>query len=111
MAEMTMQDIFPEVLKYENFLQDSINKNKKLTFLSEETEKVATLMNKLVTEAKKLQENIVKLYSISSIEEKSKFCSDEMKNIMQSLRETVDELEGMLPKEYWPMPTYSEILN
>lgn len=111
MCEISLQDIFPQVIKYENFLQDSINKNKKLTFLEDEIDKVTKLMDKLISEAKELQENIVKLNSISTIEEKSKYCSEEMKNQMQKLRETVDELEGLIPKEYWPMPTYSEILN
>ena len=30
---------------------------------------------------------------------------------METLREAVDNLEEMLPKEYWPIPTYSDMLN
>ena len=37
------------------------------------------------------------------IEEKAKYFSENVKVKMEALRETVDELEEMLPAEYWPM--------
>ena len=29
---------------------------------------------------------------------------------MQSLRETVDEIEATVASDYWPLPTYGEML-
>lgn len=111
MIEMTKQDILPQVLKYANFLGESIDKVKSLSFLEEELDTVTKLLKDLNTKTKELQEEVEKLNSITDVAEKAKYCSDDMKNKMQELREVADTLEGILPREYWPMPTYSDLLN
>lgn len=111
MVEMVKQDIFPQTLKYVLFLQDSINKVKDLAFLDETLNKTTKLIKKLDEETNELQESLEKLNSISTIEKQAKYCSDDLKEQMKTLRECVDELEGILPREFWPMPTYSDLLN
>ena len=111
MVEMSMQDAFPQVLKYLNFLQDSKKNNNKLKCLEQDIERITDLTNDLVMEVKNLEEDILKLSSINALEKKAEFCSEDMKNQMQKLREIVDGLEGIVPKEYWPMPTYFDLLN
>jgi glutamine synthetase len=63
--------------------------------------------DKLTAELSKLDE---KANSASSLEEKGKIFKDEVMFKMAELRDTVDELESMVDKEYWPVPTYSELL-
>ena len=111
MCEMVMQDIFPQVLKYLNFLQDSVNNNKNVTCLEDEINKTTTLINKMVEEEKLLNEFAKELDGKNDLEQKANYCSNEIKNKMQELRLAVDSLEGIVPKEYWPMPTYSDLLN
>lgn len=36
--------------------------------------------------------------------------SSEILELMNSLREAADSLEGMLPDEYWPLPSYAEMM-
>ncbi|MBO4815375.1 MAG: hypothetical protein J5507_00045 [Clostridia bacterium] len=111
MMEISGQDVLPQVLKYINFIQDSINKVKGLSFLEEILEKTVELSNELVLENKEIEECLKELNSISNIDKKADYASTKMKEQMEKLRNIVDDLEGILPKEYWPMPTYSDILS
>lgn len=111
MVEIASQDIFPQVIKYINFIQESIDKSKELSFLKDKLKSVTKLTKQLDEESSKLVKNLSKLDSLDEIEKKAYYCSNEMKNQMQILREVADTLEGMVPREYWPMPTYSELLS
>ena len=111
MREMSMQDILPQVIKYINYVQDSISKVKGLSFLEETLEKLVKLSNEIVNKNKELEKGLKELGKISSIENKADYASTELKKQMEELRNVVDTLEGILPKEYWPMPTYFDILS
>lgn len=111
MIEMSKQDILPAVLKYINYMQDSINRVSKLSFLEDDLENIIKLMHKLKIGTEELESNLQKSKLLDTMEKKATFCSDDLKEQMADIREIVDELEGALPKEYWPMPTYSELLN
>lgn len=111
MIEIAKQDIMPQVIKYINFLQGTINNIKNITFLKEELDEIIELFNQLNLKIKELKEQLNELNSIGSIEEKATYCSNKIKEKMPELREVVDSLEGLLPHEYWPMPTYFELLN
>ena len=111
MLEMTKQDIFPQVLKYLNFLQESINKIKDLSFLEERLNTIIKLIKDLDSKIKKLETNLEVLHTINSIEQQAEYCSKDIKKQMKEIREIVDTLEDKLPREYWPMPTYADLLN
>ena len=111
MVEIASQDIFPQVIKYINFLQDSIDKSKELSFLKDKLGNIAKLVKQLDVETNNLSKELDKLLSIKEIDKKAYYCSNEIKDQMKKLREIADTLEGLVPKEYWPMPTYSDLLN
>ena len=48
---------------------------------------------------------------INLTEEKANHFSNNVKIKMELLRENVDSLEAIVPKEYWPMPTYIDMLK
>jgi glutamine synthetase len=37
-------------------------------------------------------------------------CTDKMKEAMEKTREAADALEGIIPADLWPLPTYAEML-
>ena len=111
MREMSIQDILPQVIKYINYVQDSISKVKGLSFLEETLEKLVKFSNEIVNKNKELEKGLKELEKISSIEKKADYASIELKKQMEELRNVVDTLEGILPKEYWPIPTYFDILS
>ena len=111
MREMVIQEILPQAIKYVKFLNESINENKDLEFLNDSLNSVVKVMKDITVKEKELQKDLNKLNNINEIEEKAEYSSNSIKNKMQKLREVVDLLEEKLPKEYWTIPTYSELLN
>lgn len=111
MLEISTQDIFPQVIKYITFLQDSYEKVKSLNFLKETINEISELANNLNEQTKLMQNIIHKIELIDNIDEKAKYCSNELKEQIYKLRNIVDLLEEKIPREYWPMPTYLELLN
>ena len=76
---------------------------KTLKKLSENLAKIDEFTSEL--EAKYFEAN-----KISDIEKQAFFIKDTLLSLMASLRKVVDESETMMPKHYWPMPTYEELL-
>ena len=111
MLEIVRQDIMPQVIKYATFLQDSYEKIKSISSLKEKIDLISKLTNYLNEKTDTLQETLDETEKIENMENKAKTCSYDLKESMHNLREIVDALEELLPTEYWPMPTYSELLN
>lgn len=111
MVEMASQDVFPEVIKYVNFLQDSIDRTESLAFLNYKLENITKLLKELDFESRVLSRLLEEVETLENIEDKVSCYSNEVKEQMHVLRNVVDTLEGCVPKEYWPMPTYSDLLN
>ena len=55
------------------------------------------------TAAKKAQE-------IADWSKRADFYRDKVLSIMADLRTVVDEMENLTAEEYWPMPTYGDLL-
>ena len=48
--------------------------------------------------------------NIADITARARAFKDDVLTIMQSLREAVDALENIVSADYWPFPTYGELL-
>ena len=116
MIHIANRDIMPAINKYIGKLaknietvtaiDSSINSSyqkKTLKKLSENLAKIDEFTSEL--EAKYFEAN-----KISDIEKQAFFIKDTLLPLMASLRRVVDESETMMPKHYWPMPTYEELL-
>ena len=47
---------------------------------------------------------------IESMEKRAHFCYDEIIPAMQALRSPADQLEMIVDKEYWPIPSYGDMI-
>ena len=116
MIHIANRDIMPAINKYigklaknietVSAIDSSINSSyqkKTLKKLSENLAKIDEFTSEL--EAKYFEAN-----KISDIEKQAFFIKDALLPLMASLRKVVDESETMMPKHYWPMPTYEELL-
>ena len=116
MIHIANRDIMPAINKYigklaknietVSAIDSSINSSyqkKTLKKLSENLAKIDEFTGEL--EAKYFEAN-----KISDIEKQAFFIKDTLLPLMASLRKVVDESETMMPKHYWPMPTYEELL-
>ncbi len=100
---MAKTTIIPAVLNYQAGLAqaiqsvEAVNKTK------------AQGMRKLLKEVSKLTEEAIK--GADALQEViDGGSSAKMKDAMEALRETVDTLEGVVPSESWPLPSYAEML-
>ncbi|MBQ9600262.1 MAG: glutamine synthetase III [Clostridia bacterium] len=113
MLEMAKQEILPACLKYTKFVTDDIASKKAIGLdAPNETDRartLTTLTEELITRIDTLDKASEKVggedaYAIGM------YYKDTVVPAMDALRETADTLETMVSKEYWPFPTYTDLL-
>ena len=116
MLEMAKQDILPAVSSYVKELTDTALAKKALSDAiptSVEEDLVTTLSNDLVSFVEKidtLSEDVVKGNDIEDAQEKANYYHDVVFAAMNELRAVSDEMETITSADYWPYPTYDELL-
>ena len=119
-VEMVKRDYTPAVMAYQKVLCDIIASKKNVgidtsvemgsvqkisSLASSMVEKTDTLC-KLLEKAKLMVMN----KEMTGVEKIARFYHDEIVAKMNEIREDVDALETMVAADYWPVPTYGEIL-
>lgn len=115
MHDIALKRIYPQAVKYASFLAESI-KNVKDVLPSSVTEptqellsRVLDLSNSLYKECSILDVTIKEALSLSGSEQSHYYYSQVIPR-MKEVRKYADDLELIVSKEYWPLPTYSDIL-
>ena len=116
MIHMANRDIMPAINKYIGKLAKNIEtiatidksitssyQKRALSKLSDNLASIDELTGEL--EAKYMEVN-----KIADVEKQAFFIKDTLLPLMAKLRKVVDDSETMMPKNYWPMPTYEELL-
>ena len=57
-----------------------------------------------------IRKDLEKAGTMSNMKERAHFCYDEMVPAMNRLREPADRLEMIVDKEYWPFPSYGDMI-
>ncbi len=107
MLEMAKREILPAALKYADFLYKSILSKKELGINYSAEMDLAQAMseniNKMSKAINKLEDAMLKSHNMHELKEN-------VVAAMVDLRKYADNLETMTAKDYWPMPTYSDML-
>ncbi len=111
---MAKTEILPAVMKFGKDICD-IAASKKAVGIEPVVEMAtATKVNDLTTalseNAARLSDAILKAQATEGAEKMARAYHDEVFALMQSLRAVADELETIVGEEYWPYPTYDELL-
>ena len=113
MLEMAKQEILPACLKYTKFVTDDLASKKALGLdAPKETDKA----KRLTSLTEELIEKIDALDTASdNVPDTDPYAvgmyyKDTVIPAMDALRETADTLETIVSKEYWPFPTYTDLL-
>ena len=81
------------------------------TYLIDDLNNISKLVTKTKTRIKMLETNIIKAQNTTSSKLDAAYIwKDDVLVSMEKLRKTVDELETIVDKKYWPMPTYVDLL-
>ena len=116
MVNMSKKNIVPSVLAYINTLVESIAAKEAVAkgFKSGVEEslvaKLSALADELYAKTNDLDDVIIKAKGIDDTIENATFYCEEVLSRMNALRAVADELEQNTSKEYWPFPSYGDLL-
>ncbi len=114
MLEMAKQEILPACIEYVTSLSNGIiakekiglsipNEKASVVSMSELTEKLISDINDLDNANNRIERN-------GDILETARYYQDIIIPKMKTLRTTADTLETVVAKDYWPFPTYEDLL-
>lgn len=116
MIDIASKHIIPAVIKYITALATSINQVRQASGAAtvEVQEELLAKASELLTETrnalKKLEEVTAQVENVQPIREKAFFFREHIVPAMEALRKPVDELEMIVDKNMWPMPSYGDLL-
>jgi glutamine synthetase len=116
MLEMTIRDIIPAVSSYIGKLSESVNAkraalpNVSVDCEAELIDKLSTLLTRTYDAYNSLDKAEKNAVAKKCDEEASFYYKDTVEAKMANLRRLVDEMETLTAREYWPMPTYGDIM-
>lgn len=116
MIDMVKKYIIPSVLSYQGEIAEIANSKKQLipTLQCELEEKLlhnlSRLGNYLYAKLDTLETSVLNAKNHSDLLESAKYYRESIFINMQHLRGVVDELETLIGKDHWPLPTYGELL-
>lgn len=112
MLEMAKQEILPACLKYTNFVVDGISKKAsigiKVPNEKQSAKKLSKLTEELIDAISSLEE--VEKHIPADVPAASQYYKNTVIPSMNNLRAVADELEMIVSKDFWPFPTYSDLL-
>ncbi len=113
MVLMANRYILPAAYRFEGELAQSVAAMKAAGVVSKETKKTLETVTRLTDDAKvnvdKLQ-NLLEHEANGDIVKHAKYFRDKVIPSMDALRDAGDSLEGIVPHDVWPLPTYREML-
>ena len=114
MIDMAKKQILPAVMKYTKQLADTVIA---LREAGADASVAAETLNEItakLAEAKYALKNLEKAMEITTRipgnKELAFYYKDAVRNSMDNLRRPIDELENLVEKKAWPMPTYADLL-
>ena len=116
MLDMAKKDILPACLAYERSLAETAEAKKSVGISVENSaeidllKKVDSLCTELFARIKNTETLREKADTIKELIPKARFVCDELHSSMSALRAVADELENTVAAEYWPFPTYRDLL-
>ncbi len=119
MGDMCLNHVIPAAVKYQNILIENVKGVKDIfgedfmTYCSSEVaalKKISMYINDVSSYVEALVEARKKANRIEDISERAKVYSHEVKDMMDKVRESADQLEMLIDDEMWPLPKYRELL-
>jgi glutamine synthetase len=115
LIDMLNEQIYPACNNYLFSLADGAEKLKKVSKVAFSKtqlriENIAILNDALVGKAEELDEAVEPTHSMDDYKEKAFYFYNNVLPLMEECRVISDKLELIVDREYWPIPTYGELL-
>ena len=115
MVDMMKKEIIPACLSYQKELFGLLQSKKvcgayDCSLEEQLLDKISKLAGCMAKKLDVLETALLDSKQDRNVEESARFYRDRVFSSMSELRFTVDELETLVAKKYWPIPTYAEML-
>ena len=118
MIDMTEKQFLPAGLEYAEFLMKGAKDAKDLgieklfKLQSEKANKLAEVLNEINDKVAKLKEALKEAYDVTygMTLKRATVYRDKVDAAMHELRKAVDTMENIIPRKYYPVPSYVELL-
>lgn len=114
MIDMAGKQIIPAVVKYSRSLADTVNAVKEAgadpAVQAELLQRVNTGLAAMQAALRRLEAVEKEASAITDAKAQAFFYKDTVKAAMEELRAPADELEMIVDKKIWPIPTYGELM-
>jgi glutamine synthetase len=117
LGNICLSQVVPAATVYQKRLAQTINgtrealgKSIDLSAQEELLKRVTGLVNKIYGTNKDILAKVAAASSIHDEQKKAETLCSKVKPRMNELRDYVDELEGLVDDEFWPMPKFWEML-
>lgn len=116
MLEMVRKDIYPAINGYMNEIASTISTKKSICpdipyeFEKGLLKRLAVLSDNLYKKVESLENAVNAAPDDSNIKAEADYYKDTVFIAMQEMRAVADELETITSSEYWPYPSYTELL-
>lgn len=114
MVDMAKRRIIPAVSKYTKELATALKLKEELYLDTRYEKEIARKLSILNSDAYEitvsLENAVAKANTIVDLQENADAHERDVLSLMEKLRSTVDAMETITAKEYWPFPNYSELL-
>ena len=112
-----MNQVIPAAVAYQEMVARTINETKNAlgssAVLSSELEilkKIVDLINRIYAANKDILTKVDAANAVHDEPRKAEMLCNKVKTAMNELRDYVDELEGLVEDDMWPMPKFWEML-
>lgn len=118
-GDICLNHVIPAAVRYQNILIENVKGVKEIfgkdymNYCSAEIEtlkKISTYINNVSVDVDALVEARKKANRIENIAERAKVYSHSVKDMMDKVRLSADNLEMLIDDEMWPLPKYRELL-
>lgn len=116
MVEMAKRDILPASVKYVQELSETVLAKRQVSanivcdFEESRIEENSKLIDSMYKALGELESKLAQAHEMGEGQKQAEFYHDEVLAAMEELRKYADELEQCTAKEYWPFPTYGDLL-
>ena len=118
-GDICLNHVIPAAVRYQNVLIENVKGIKEIfgadymTYCSSEIEtlkKISTYINNVSADVEALVEARKVANRVEDIAQRAKMYSHQVKDMMEKVRLSADNLEMLIDDEVWPLPKYRELL-
>ena len=116
MVDMARKEILPAVSEYSQLLSDTILSKKSVcdaldcSYETEMLTEISTLTANAYKQVKALEKALLNTKKYKDAEQRATYYKNKILPVMDKLRENADKLENLVSADYWPIPTYGDLM-